>query len=124
MEKISAYLLIIALMLRVFYADVHILWYNMNTASYVSIFCENKDNTEILCNGKCSINKVLKDNSGQEQEQQQSNPSILSLQDFIPCDIRTLHLSVPVPDNLLTPLYAGDMYFSTFIATIIHPPEV
>lgn len=46
--------------------------YSIRYNYYVNVLCENKDNPESNCNGKCHLSKVLKDDSSQQEPNEPS----------------------------------------------------
>ena len=42
--------------------------FKINQAYIARVLCENKDKPEMKCNGKCQLNKKLKENEQQEQQ--------------------------------------------------------
>lgn len=49
--------------------------YNVNKEYIASVLCENRDKPELACNGKCYLNKKLKNNNN-ENSHKHSEPQI------------------------------------------------
>lgn len=68
-KQLSVFLLLIALFIHSFDRLLIISDYYLDTASYAAN-CENKANLEMHCNGKCQMNKKLKN----EDDKNKNNP--------------------------------------------------
>ncbi len=123
MHKILSYLLIFTLTLRIFYADVHLLWYKIDTNSYVRLFCENTAIPEKHCNGQCSINQVLKDSSGQDQQRHEGKLTIFSISEFVPITLASVLIRSFKANDIKPIWYLTHFYFFAYLHMIAHPPE-
>lgn len=58
MRLVFSYILVFLLLLRVVYLQVHYVFYLTDSKTYIELFCENQEEPELECNGKCSLAKA------------------------------------------------------------------
>lgn len=64
----GVYALLTALMIQWFSAFVILLNYELNTVAITEAFCENKDEPQLECNGKCHLAKEIKKEEKKKSE--------------------------------------------------------
>lgn len=103
-----------------------IIEYVANYDYIATVLCENKDQPELECNGKCYLEKQLAKDAADDKE----NPLNKSSQTEIPQvivfeKIRDFNLEFFVEDDQRDPIVAKpDMYHNLFSSEILDPPKV
>lgn len=101
-----------------------IIEYYINYDYIVNVLCENKDKPKLKCNGKCYLNKQVKEANNTKNEQKSTVPKI-NLDDY---PISTLNQFVfcvnEVTLNNSKQLFIIKDSSQDFINTIFKPPRI
>lgn len=70
--KISSIIISIVLSLLILFSSLRVTctyaYYELDPIGFIERLCENKDNPELQCNGKCHLKKVAENNTDNQQE--------------------------------------------------------
>jgi hypothetical protein len=96
--------------------------YQIRYDYYVNVLCENQDDKELKCNGKCALMQDLKN---VEQPNSQEEPSIPS---FIQIDYFVNQLDVDVErqefdEKNINVFHYSNFYKHALVAELDHPPQ-
>jgi hypothetical protein len=122
-KKVFAIILVIIFSFQLFYTTGFTIWFFANRTSIAKEYCINKDRPELKCDGKCFLNKKIKET---EQHQNEEAPlQIKQLLESSPCTIATINYSISAPEvNLIhTPLNTAIYTFNHIIA-VFRPPSL
>ncbi|MBK8140888.1 MAG: hypothetical protein IPK57_07595 [Chitinophagaceae bacterium] len=123
MKKVIAIILVFIFSFQLFYATGFAIWFFANRTTIAKEHCINKDRPELKCDGKCFLNKKIKET---EQHQNEEAPlQIKQLLETSPCTITTINYSISAPEvNLIhTPLSTATYSFNHIIA-VFRPPSL
>ena len=113
--------LAVIILLNIFYVPLTYAYYYMDQSGFIALLCENKDEPELECNGKCHLKKV-----SQNDSENNNNPIPLVLEKEIilffqnpTCKTETKSYDDrSIFDNYLM------HYFYTRTYNFFHPPRV
>ena len=96
-------------------------YYYLDQSGFIELLCENKDEPELECNGKCHLNKVTRN-----ETENNENPIPVILEKELILFFQNPGEKTPVKiveersiyDNYLT------LYNYTEAYTLFHPPQV
>ncbi|MCO5258773.1 MAG: hypothetical protein M9916_01395 [Crocinitomicaceae bacterium] len=86
-QKIVVHFLILSFFFGIVKNTVVSSIYNCNKDLFVTLFCENQDNPEMHCDGKCAISKMEK-----EKHDEETNNTLKKLQIEIIALVQTIDL--------------------------------
>lgn len=101
--------------------------YTVNYDYIVTELCENKDEPELQCNGKCYLTEQLaKEAAGEEENPFSNNSRKTDFPQFIISEkLPKFHLAYSLVFNSQKNLgFQPDLYTSLFISEILHPPRL
>ena len=97
-------------------------WYQANKQYVSTVLCENKDNPQMKCCGKCYLRKQLNktEGSGSQQTKQVQSEWV----EFIPA--AQISLTFHIPDAVKNVYHAQYAYLLGFnpLDAVFHPPPV
>lgn len=98
--------------------------YCVNYIEYAKELCENKDNSELHCNGKCQLNKNLnKFDSSDKEAPNSSNSHHVEVSSFIVPEFEN-HIHSDLFSTLAHHYFTySELKNTTFKATTTPPPE-
>lgn len=99
--------------------------YVMHYDYIVSNLCENKENRELECNGKCYLSKQLAKEAGDEDKNPFSKSSKTEIPQFVISEtIPSYNFSeAPIHSSQDNFGYSPDLYFPLFCLQILQPPQ-
>jgi len=120
-KKTIAVILLLVFTLQTFYTSVFTVWFFANRKAITKEHCINKDKPELKCDGKCFLNKQLKENN---QHQEEEAP--LQIKQLLEGSLFTLAVinhtfSAPAVVPVHTPEIAGTYSFN-LCTSIFRPP--
>lgn len=92
----------------------------------VTILCENRDQPELECNGKCHLSKEIAKEASDEDKNPLSKsskteiPPVIISEDIVEFAF-VLRLETPTAEKTT---YRSSLNSSLFITKILHPPQV
>ncbi len=109
------------LLLNVLHIPLTYAYYYMDQSGFIALLCENKDEPELECNGKCHLNKVT-----QTETENNENPIPVILEKELVLFFQDPGGKTPIRivekrsifDNYLT------HYTYTEAYTLFHPPQI
>ena len=124
--KISLYIFSISLTVLILINSLRVslnhAYYELDPIGFIEFLCENQDQPELQCNGKCHLNKVA-----QSQEKKQNTPeSIVDFKELIlyPSSNSEFLLPNRITNKKKSLIVYQNLYsFSSTIACF-HPPQV
>ena len=122
-KKVTAIILVTIFSFQLFYTTGFAIWFFANRTTIAKEHCINKGRPELKCDGKCFLNKKIKET---EQHQNEEAPlQIKQLLESSPCTIATINYSISAPEvNLIhTPLSTATYSFNHIIA-VFRPPSL
>jgi hypothetical protein len=97
------------------------IYYNVDTASFIEVFCENKEKPELACNGKCHLKKITNTTS-------KENTAPTQIIDFKDVLLYNVELSTCQFDTysfkLKETFHYKNLYNFKLLETCFHPPNV
>jgi hypothetical protein len=98
--------------------------FEMNKTYIISSLCENKARPELMCNGKCFLNKKLKEADDNEKKQsQKSEQKNIDLFSTGPLDRLNMEICF-FPELISTSrFYYNFTYFFNNVYSIFRPPQ-
>ncbi|MBP9152453.1 MAG: hypothetical protein KBF73_09240 [Flavobacteriales bacterium] len=123
MKSFGISLLIVGLLVQVMSASLILFNYEVNTASIIEKFCENKDKPELHCDGKCHLAKQIQADSEQKSETPASESElmtfVLTIQKTTAFEFKFFRSDIAQANSL----YIEGNY-SNQLQSIFHPPQV
>ncbi|MEY8849201.1 hypothetical protein AB9K26_10305 [Psychroserpens sp. XS_ASV72] len=123
--KIGSQIFSFFLILLLFYNSTRVTltytYYKLDPVGFIKNLCENVDQPELQCNGKCHLAKVSK----QQNKEQKTPESILDFKElvlFINQEKPVAHLSYS-NKNISTPNNYNNLYTFLSIQNFFHPPK-
>lgn len=101
--------------------------YMVNYDYIVTKLCENRDEPEMQCNGKCYLTKQLaKEAAGEDKDPLGNNSKKREIQQYIISEsLPDFHLGTKnVFGSRKSIAYRPNLYTSLFTSKILHPPRV
>ncbi|HNR15733.1 MAG TPA: hypothetical protein PKG90_03605 [Chitinophagaceae bacterium] len=123
-KKIVAIIFVIIFSLQLFYTTGFTIWFFVNRTTIAREHCINKDRPELKCDGKCFLNKKIK-----ETEQHQNEEAPLQIKQLVegsPCTISTISCTIASPEvNLIhNPISVSNNYSFDHIISVFRPPSL
>lgn len=120
MKSFPALILLLGFTWTQFYNSAVLGIYELNKTDFIEQFCENKEEPELKCNGKCHLSKQLVETS--QESSQNEAPRLIPEQELFHCEI---DFSIKTPEESNTQKQSGFIKaYSTFIQEIDHPPRI
>lgn len=115
--------LLTALMIQWFSAFVILVNYELNTVAITEIYCENKDEPQLECNGKCHLAKEIK------KEEQKKAELPVNITEFLSVVLDIHEPSNPDFSNTPDPRIKHQSRYieaetSPALPPVFHPPQV
>lgn len=123
LKKITAAILLIIFSVQFAYAAVVIVWYYANRDYVAKELCINKERPQMACNGKCFLNKKLKEtDSNQDNHALEHIKKLIEITPYIISKIKELP-KIPVIKSPNQGVLSNNYQF-TLYEDIFHPPSV
>lgn len=122
MKKGIAIILLAIFTLQTFYASAFTVWFYANRNAIASEHCINKNRPELKCNGKCFLNKKMREAT---QHQDEEAPLHVKQQlESSPFTITGTQHEVTGISPVVSPLQAGILLNYSYLHSmaIFHPP--
>lgn len=120
MKALPALILLFSFTWTQFYNSAVIGIYELNTSEYIAEFCENQDEPELECNGKCHLSKQLVDI--QKEPQSNEPPTLIPEQELFAYQINFNESEIfKRKENI--PFYSP-LYSQAELTCLEHPPKV
>lgn len=97
-------------------------YYALYTDSFIENFCENKDQPELNCDGKCFLSKMLNKEKQQDNRQKSIALSLYQLEYIIPIKSFQNQVYSVYPHKHF--FYYNSSYLSVYIKTADKPPSL
>jgi hypothetical protein len=123
-RSLISILLIVSMICSSFSRYVVMVSFEMNKTYIISSLCENKARPELMCNGKCFLNKKLKEADDNEKKQsQKSEQKNIDLFSTGPLDRLNMEICF-FPELISTSrFYYNFTYFFNNVYSIFRPPQ-
>ena len=119
---LATILFLAAFATQTFHRSFIVYSYYTNTAAY-SKNCENKKSPSLHCNGKCQMQKKLKEEEKKDQQnperKQENRPEVVSSKSFFPSLTEYLTINT-TPQNS----YPVVTKLAGYSSSIFHPPSM
>ena len=123
MRSLGIFILMLGLIIQVLSSSLIVLNYEVNTSYIIENFCENTDKPELECNGKCHLNKQIKQDTENKEEAPATTNETLTLV-LATQEIQSFEFNFADSElNLRNSLYLEGNY-SNHLQSIFHPPQV
>jgi hypothetical protein len=123
MKSLGISLLIVGLLVQVMSASLILFNYEVNTASIIEKFCENKDKPELHCDGKCHLAKQIQADSEQKSETPASESElmtfVLTVEKTTAFEFKFFQSDTAQANSLYI-----EGHYSNQLQSIFHPPQV
>lgn len=103
-----------------FYNTAVIGVYELNKSEYIMAFCENQDEPELKCDGKCHLSKQLVDVN---QEPTESEPPALIPEQELFAQSIDFSLNTVLIEKIQIP-FNSSLYKDIVSSRLEHPPKV
>ena len=91
---------------------------------YATVLCENKENQELECNGKCALMKDLKSVEQTNSEPEEpTSPNTCNTELYIENNLLEAVL-VTQDENSKSPIHYTNLYSRECVEPIEHPPQL
>lgn len=122
-KKIVAIIFVIIFSLQLFYTTGFTIWFFVNRTTIAMEHCINKDRPELKCDGKCFLNKKIKET---EQHRNEEAPlHIKQLLESNPCTISIISYAISAPEVNLTHSSINSLLYSfNHIISVFRPPSL
>jgi len=109
------------LLLNILYVPLTYAFYYLDQSGFIELLCENKDEPELECNGKCHLKKVTQSDT----EKSDNLPSVILEKELI------LYLENPIKETAIK-LFEERTIFDYYVThysytedySLFHPPQV
>ena len=123
--KISSIILSLTLTSLILFNSIRVsvtyAYYELDPVGFIERLCENKDQPELQCNGKCHLKKVAERNT----ENQQEPAKFTSLKEITLFVVENLNMHFSsLQESEINLSYYQDLYAFKGIYPIDHPPQV
>jgi hypothetical protein len=119
---LATFLFLAAFATQTFQRSFIVYSYYTNTAAYIKN-CENKKSPSLHCNGKCQMQKKLKEEEKKDQQnperKQENRPEVVSSKSFFPSLTECLTINT-TPQNS----YPVVAKLAGYSSSIFHPPSM
>ncbi|RYZ19225.1 MAG: hypothetical protein EOO10_24655 [Chitinophagaceae bacterium] len=122
MKKISTILLLVTIFLQTFSAFVIQAEYFLNKDYIAKVLCINKAKPKMHCNGKCYLTKKLRDVEDQNQQAPTPKKDKFDVQPYFLPD--QVCLTATEPAINVEYWETDELFHSTFLHAVFHPPTV
>lgn len=119
---VGTFSLIATIMVQTLSTSFILATFQINQSTFTALYCVNKDNPDMHCDGHCFLNKQMKTNKENHKNTAETIPDFISL-------VFTLSENIiqPFPPNDRTA--KSDFYYrfraySSTLTSIFHPPRV
>ncbi|WP_439129994.1 hypothetical protein [Polaribacter sp.] len=105
-------------MLRVSFTYIY---YNLDPIGFIEELCENKDQPELQCNGKCHLKKVTESSQNSEEVPLQ----IIDFKDILLLQHTASEVSFKKKSTLKKALFSYQNYYKYLMSnSSFHPPRI
>ncbi|WP_439131164.1 hypothetical protein [Polaribacter sp.] len=105
-------------MLRVSFTYIY---YTLDPIGFIEKLCENKDQPELQCNGKCHLKKVTESSKSSEETPLQ----IIDFKDILLHQNTSLVIDFKIKPNTKKAVFGYQNYYKYLIGnSSFHPPQV
>jgi len=105
-------------MLRVSFTHIY---YTIDPIGFIEELCENKDQPELQCNGKCHLKKVTESSKRTEEAPLQ----IIDFKDILLHQNTSLVIDFKIKPNTKKAVFGYQNYYKYLISnSSFHPPQV
>jgi hypothetical protein len=119
MKALPALILLIGFSWTQFYNSVVLGVYELNKTEYIADFCENQDEPELKCDGKCHLSKQLVDT--QKEPQENEPPTLIPEQELFTYQFNINESEVFTRKGNI-PFYSP-FYTQADLSRLEHPPK-
>lgn len=121
MQRFASYIFFLTLMVHTFSQVFIVGQFLVNQDFIAAELCENKDEPEMECNGKCYLKKELK----KDEERKTDEKSPLKVEVLMLIDNKILEVNSPIEfqvEKIESSDYTTGRLLSGFNTDIFHPP--
>jgi hypothetical protein len=105
-------------MLRVSFTYIY---YTIDPIGFIEELCENKDQPELQCNGKCHLKKVTESSQSSEEVPVQ----IIDFKDILLHQNPDLAIDFKIKPNIKKAVFGYQNYYKYLVSnSSFHPPQV
>jgi hypothetical protein len=122
-KKIIAVILLLVFTLQTFYTTAFTVWFYANRKAIAKELCINKNQPELKCEGKCFLNKQLKETSQHQDEEAPLRIKQLLEGSLFTVTTITHTLSAPAVVRTHTSGITGTYSYDP-CKSIFHPPAI
>ena len=119
MKRFGAYIFFLTLIAHTFSQVMIIGEFMINQDFIAAELCENKEEPELECNGKCYLKKELKKDEERKQDEKTSKVEVLLF-----CNCKIIEIDTPIVfeiEKTETSVYLNHL-LSGFETDVFHPP--
>ena len=109
MKKGLVIVLVLVMLLQSSIRSLYVAYYQINQDYIASVLCINKAKPSSSCNGKCYLSKKMKE----QEQQEQSIPSVLKGLEEVVLYVTSFHLSI-------TPVFSEEAQIASLDAYQMH----
>lgn len=120
MKALPALILLVSFSWTQFYNSAVLGVYELNKSEYIAAFCENVDEPELKCEGKCHLSKQLVDT--QQEPQENEPPTLIPEQELFAYQIDFNESEIFTRKGII-PFYSP-FYTQADISGLEYPPKV